>query len=215
MCEHPLILDGMSLALSSRDVYSVVGRTGWTPDITNLATVHRPEVVVLGLGASDRTIDTIPAITRLPGNPKVVVFNAFIDVEHAMRALDAGATGYLTLESTSDELVECVRTVLSGDTYITPSIATKLVASLRAKALRKAATQRMRLTTREEQIVGLLHKGKTNREIAEALELSEKTVKHYMTVLMHKLAARSRLEVILALKKSETTSASSISRTFN
>ena len=112
-------------------------------------------------------------------------------------------------------MLECAQTVLDGDTFVSPCIATKLIASLRMAALRKVAVQKMRLTLREEQIVGLLRKGKTNREMADYLDLSEKTVKHYMTVLMQKLAARNRLEVVLALKDFDVTTTAFPPRTFN
>lgn len=132
-----------------------------------------------------------------------------------MQTLDAGATGYLTHGSTQEELLECVESVLGGDTFVSPCIATRLVASLRTAALRKAAAQKLRLTLREEQIVALLRKGRTNKEMAHELALSEKTIKHYMTVLMNKLAARSRLEVVLTLKEFDSARTVAIPYTFN
>ncbi|KQY26656.1 LuxR C-terminal-related transcriptional regulator [Rhizobium sp. Root482] len=212
---QPMLLDGMVGAFSSKDEYTVVARSEAPREAFEIANLHRPDVLVLDPSDPLCAPEVISGITRISGSPKIVVFTAVTSIEQAMSALEAGAGGYLTTKSTSCELREAVQTVHGGDTFISPSIATKLIVSLRTAALRKAAAQKMRLTVREEQIVGLLHKGKTNREIAEILVLSEKTVKHYMTVLMHKLAARSRLEVILALKEPNLAVTSSMLRTLN
>jgi DNA-binding NarL/FixJ family response regulator len=96
-----------------------------------------------------------------------------------------------------------VQTVLGGDTFIPPCIANKLIASLRTAAFTRNSAQKLKLTVREEQIVNLLHKRKKNKEIGAELSLNEKTVKHYMTVIMQKLAARSRFEVIIAIRAIE------------
>lgn len=178
-----------------------------------IAETHCPEVLVLDPGGSEEGFKAITAIAAM--EIKVVVFTIVNRIEHAVRALDAGANAYLTSASTSGELLDAVQTVIGGDSFISPGIASKLIASLRTAAFTKAAAQKLKLTVREEQIVGFLHQGKTNREIGQGLGLSEKTVKHYMTVLMQKLAARSRLEVVLALKSFDTGLASPLQRSIN
>jgi DNA-binding NarL/FixJ family response regulator len=215
VCGHPLLLDGLAYAISSREDYSIVSQTGLALEAFNIAKVDRPDILILDPADDGQAFDTISKIVRLPSNPKIVVISAYKSIEYVMRALDVGATGYLTYASTSGELLECTQTVLGGDTFVSPCIAAKLIASLRTAALRKAAAQKMRLTLREEQIVALLRKGKTNREMAVELNLSEKTVKHYMTVLMQKLAARSRLEVVIALKDFDTATSAPTPRMFN
>lgn len=215
ICGYPLLLNGMAYAISSRDDYSIVSQTGLAFEAFNIAKVDRPDILILDPADYEHTFDTISKIVQLPSGPKVVVLSAYKNIEYVMRALDAGATGYLTYTSTSIEFLECTQAVLGGDTFVSPCIAAKLIASLRTAALRKAATQKLRLTLREEQIVALLRKGRTNREMAGELNLSEKTVKHYMTVLMQKLAARSRLEVVLALKDFDTATSAPSPGTFN
>lgn len=215
ICGHPLLLEGMAYAISSRDDYSIVSQAGLALEALNIAKLDRPDILILDPADYEHIFDTISKIVQLPSNPKVVVLSAYKNIEYVMQALDAGATGYLTYASTSGEFLECTQTVLGGDTFVSPCIAAKLIASLRTAALRKAAAQKLRLTLREEQIVALLRKGKTNREMAVELNLSEKTVKHYMTVLMQKLAARSRLEVVLALKDFDTATSVPTLRMFN
>jgi DNA-binding NarL/FixJ family response regulator len=215
VCGYPLLLDGLACAISSRKDYSIVSQTGLALDAFSIAKADRSDILILDPADDEQAFHTISKIVRLPSNPKIVVLSAYKSIEYVMRALDVGATGYLTYASTSGEVLECAETVLSGDTFVSPRIAAKLIASLRTAALRKAATRKMRLTLREEQIVALLRKGKTNREMAGELNLSEKTVKHYMTVLMQKLAARSRLEVVLALKDFDTSISEPAPRIFN
>ncbi len=212
---QPLLLDGMVGAFSSTNDCTVVARSEAPRECCEIANLHNPDVFVLDPGDPLCPPNMISTITRTPASPKVVVFTAVTGIDQVVRALDAGAAAYLTTTSPSSELREAVQTANGGGTFISPCIATKLFASLRTAAVRKATTQKMKLTVREEQIVELLHEGKTNREIAGVLELSEKTVKHYMTVLMQKLEARSRLEVILAFKESNTAATSSALRTFN
>lgn len=215
VCGNPLLLDGMANAIASHQDLSVVSRSDLPLLGRNLTTVEQPDVWVLDLAGSAYNFDTIARIADLNARPKIIVFSHHANVDYVMRVLDAGATGYLTYGSAAAELLECVQVVLGGETFITPLIAAKLIASLRGAALQKVMTRKRRLTLREGQIVALLRQGKTNREIAGELDLSEKTVKHYMTVLMQKLEARSRLEVVLALQDFDPASAAPLPQIFH
>jgi DNA-binding NarL/FixJ family response regulator len=214
-CNSPLLSNGIACTLDSRDGYTVLSQAAGTAEPLNLSAVNQSDILILALDDSPRVIDTIAKTVHSASDARVVVFSASTSIEHIMQTLDAGATGYLTHGSTQEELLECVESVLGGDTFVSPCIATRLVASLRTAALRKAAAQKLRLTLREEQIVALLRKGRTNKEMAHELALSEKTIKHYMTVLMNKLAARSRLEVVLTLKEFDSARTVAIPYTFN
>jgi DNA-binding NarL/FixJ family response regulator len=134
---------------------------------------------------------------------RILTFTAATGIDDAISALEAGAGGYVLKGSTGEELIDAVRTVHAGDTYITASYAAKVVAGLRTASLRKSAIEAMRLSLREEQVLRLLLRGSTNREIATTLEIGEKTVKHYMTILMQKLNVRNRVEVVLAAQQLE------------
>jgi DNA-binding NarL/FixJ family response regulator len=212
---QPLLLDGLLNVFASRADYTVVASGGSPSEAQGIAEAHLPEVLILDPGDCEEGFKAVTTIVGMGLQTKIIIFTTVNRIEHAVRALDAGASAYLTSASTSGELLEAVNTVLGGDSFISPSIASRLIASLRTAAFTKAAAQKLKLTVREEQIVGLLHKGKTNREIGQGLGLSEKTVKHYMTVLMHKLAARSRLEVVLALKSLDPSLAPPLQRSVN
>jgi DNA-binding NarL/FixJ family response regulator len=161
---------------------------------------HNPDLILLDCGDQHYGIETIARICKMSPATKVLVFASAGSVEFAVRALEAGAAGYVCTTATAEELTGAVQAVASGETFISPKIATKVIASLRAAAIRKTAIRQQRLNFREEQIAGLLLKGKTNRQIAETLGLSEKTIKHYMHHLMQKLNAKNRLELALAMR---------------
>src|SRR5690606_34044240 len=161
----------------------------------------RPNIILLDLNMPGDAFGAISQIRVSSPETKIIVFTASAGIGHAVRALDAGATGYVLKGSTADELMQAIDIVLTGETFITPSFASKVISALRNASLRKAAADRVRLSVREDQIVRLLLLGRTNREIAQRLQISEKTVKRYMTLLMQKLQARNRVEVVLAAQE--------------
>ncbi len=140
----------------------------------------------------------IASSIRISPNTKIVAFTAATGVDSAIRALDAGANGYVLKGSSAQELIQAVEAVRHGETYITQSFASQVIAALRNASVRRVAAEAVRFSIREEQIVRLLLRGFTNKEIAASLRISEKTVKNYMTILMQKLNARNRLEVVIA-----------------
>lgn len=163
-----------------------------------------PDLVLLDSGEQDRGVGTISRIVRESPGSRVAVLASAFSVDHAVKALEAGATGYVSTTSTADELRNAVQTVLAGDTFISPKFATKVIAALRMAAIHNATMRTKRLSAREAQIGRLLLEGRTNRQIADGLGLSEKTVKHYMTLLMQKLDAKNRLELALVMQNGES-----------
>ncbi len=100
-----------------------------------------------------------------------------------------------------------------GETYIAPGLASQVITLLRTHSFRKVADA-AKFSVREEQVVRLLLRGQTNKEIATSLSISERTVKHYMTILMQKLNVRSRLEFVIAAQKLTQTDTEFGSRDF-
>jgi DNA-binding NarL/FixJ family response regulator len=147
------------------------------------------------------------AITQIsqdyPGT-KILIFTAFSSVDSALRALDAGATGFVLKGSTCEELFEAVDAVLRGEMFITKQYASQVMSGLRERTQRDDLVRPVKLSVREKQIVSQLLQARTNREIASKLLISEKTVKHYMTGLMSKLQARNRVEVVIAAQRTGT-----------
>ena len=196
--DHPLLIEGI-IALFSRVQGLDVTSTGSSAtDIIDISSRFRPDVIIVDLNMPGDVYGAIATSIIVSPNTKIVAFTAATGVESAIRALDAGANGYVRKGSSAQELIQAVEAVRHGETYITQSFASQVIAALRNASLRRVAAEAVRFSMREDQIVRLLLRGKTNKEIAIALNISEKTVKNYMTVLMQKLNARNRLEVVIA-----------------
>jgi two-component system, NarL family, nitrate/nitrite response regulator NarL len=206
--DHPLVLEGIASVFRQKEGFSVVGVACNVYEALALVEQTRPNVLTLDLGLPGDTFSAIRQVCERWPDTRVVVFTASESVEHAVKVLNAGARGYVLKGSSSEELSAALKAVSLGDIYINPSFAAKVITALQAgqsRALepRDATSQ---LSHREVQIIKMLQEGKRNREIAAALKLSEKTIKCYMTTLMQKLNARSRLEVVIALKQWTDTS---------
>jgi DNA-binding NarL/FixJ family response regulator len=199
--DHPLMIEGIVTLLSRAQGLEVLSTGSTARDIIDIASRFHPDVIIVDLSMSGDVYAAITTSIRLSPNTKIVAFTAATGVDFAIRALDAGANGYVLKGSSAAELIQAVESVRHGETYITQSFASQVIAGLRNASLRKLAAQAVRFSIRENQIVRLLLRGKTNREIAVSLKISEKTVKNYMTILMQKLSVRNRLEVVIAAQK--------------
>ena len=199
--DHPVLLDGMAALFSSKGGFEVLARGTNAQAAMDIAAQHGPDILFLDLSMPGKVFEAIGSIAVSSKNTRIIIFTAFSSVESALRALDAGAMGFVLKGSMAQELFEAVDAVMRGEVYITQSYASQLMAGLRNKAKRDNLSQATRLSVREQQIVGHLLNARTNREIACILNISEKTVKHYMTTLMHKLNARNRVEVVIAAQQ--------------
>lgn len=199
--DHPLLAEGIATVLSRRDDFVVAEIGASAADIIDIVDRRICDVLIVDLNMPGDVFGALAALRDIAPACRVVVFTASTDTDHAVRALGAGAAGYVLKGSSASELLDAVEAALRGEVYITPAFAAKVISALNSKAAEKQAVISTKLSVREEQIVRLLLCGKQNREIARSLELSEKTVKSYMTNLMTKLRARNRLEVVIAAQK--------------
>jgi len=205
---HPITVEGLAHILASQGSFAVVATGECSRDALAIAERHRPELMILDLALPGNAIATISDITSHCPGTKIIVFTASTSLEHAVAALEAGARGYVAKSCPTVELVNAARAVVAGATYVSENFAAGAITALKNASVRKVAMQALSLTAREDQIVGLLLEGRTNREIASDLGLTERTVKHYMTVLMQKLNVRNRVEVAMAaqnLRRTPTT----------
>ncbi|WP_246737925.1 MULTISPECIES: response regulator [Rhizobium] len=199
--DHPILLEGLVSLYSNRADLSIVGRGENAVDALQLVDELCPDVIVLDLSMPGDPLAVIEIIAQRYQRTRIIVFTASSSIETAIQVLGLGVSGYVLKGSTASDLHEAIKTVHAGNTFMTPGFATKVIMSMKTDSLRRKAQTSARLSAREEQIIAYLMRGSTNREIAASLDISEKTVKHYMTVLMQKLDARNRLEVVLAAQK--------------
>ena len=196
--DHPLMIEGIVTLLSRAQNIEVLSTGSSARDIIDISSRLHPDVIIVDLSMAGDVYAAIAMSIKVSPSTKIVAFTAATGVDSAIRALDAGASGYVLKGSSAQELILAVESVCHGETYITRSFASQVIAGLRNASVRRVAAEAVRFSIREDQIVRLLLRGNTNKEIAASLKISEKTVKNYMTILMQKLNARNRLEVVIA-----------------
>jgi two-component system NarL family response regulator len=153
---------------------------------------------VSGIEATRRLAESMPTM-------KILMLTVSDEEDDLYEAIKAGATGYLLKEISIEEVADAVRAVMQGQTLISPSMASKLIMEFNNLAKRADEKQQVpapRLTDRELEVLKLVAKGLTNRDIADALYISENTVKNHVRNILEKLHLHSRMEaVIYAVKE--------------
>jgi two-component system nitrate/nitrite response regulator NarL len=195
--DHPILLEGLKGLFSDVPLYSVIATGRSANEAWQIVEAHQPDVLFMDLSMPGDVFSVIGQIVKSFARTKVVVYTAFSGLDSAMRALDAGATGFVLKSSPVDEIFAAVESVMREDLFITGQYASQVMSGLRNRAQREAFNREVKLNVREKQIVEYLRQARTNREIAASMSISEKTVKHYMTILMQKLHARNRVEVVI------------------
>ncbi len=193
--DHPAMLQGLIGLFSANPVYDIVATGASACDAWKITEAYKPDILFMDLSMPGNVYSVIEDIAQHLEGTKVVVCTAFSSVDSAMRALDAGASGFVLKTSGSAEFFTAANSVLRGDLFITGEYASQVLRGLRNRKQQEPVDSSNRLSVREKQIVDLLHDAHSNREIASTLSISEKTVKRYMTTLMQKLNARNRVEV--------------------
>lgn len=197
--DHPLLRQGVAAALRRVADFQVVEQGDCAEDALAIALDHRPDVLLMDVNMPGDCFAAIRRITREAEGVRVLMLTVSESEDDAYAALEAGACGYVLKGVSGPELVQAIRTVAQGQSFITPAFASRLLGRMRRQ--QEVARHRIELTHREEQIIREVANGLTNREVADKLCLSEKTVKYYMTNVMQKLHARNRVEAVTAVRR--------------
>jgi two-component system, NarL family, nitrate/nitrite response regulator NarL len=197
--KHPLFRDGVALALNAQHDIEVVGQGVSVWDAIEIAHECRPDVIVLDSGTLDHSMEAVESILQQYPMIGILIFAVTADEEQVRAALKHGVRGYLLKGNNGAELVQTVRVLKQGQSFISPNLAAKLLMrSNLSNASEIKRTDRLPpLTPREEQILSILVQGRSNKEIGNKLELSEKTIKHHLTNILQKLRVRNRVEAAI------------------
>jgi DNA-binding NarL/FixJ family response regulator len=196
--DHPLLRDGVTMALKKIADFQVVEQGGSADDAMEIAARFAPNVLLMDVNMPGDSFAAVRAISASSPAVKILMLTVSESIEDAYSALEAGAQGYALKGISGLELVQAIRNVAGGETFITPKLAGRLLSNIRKHAGDK---QKVELTHREEQVIREVSKGLTNREVAIKLELCEKTIKHYMTNVMYKLRVRNRTQAVAAVMR--------------
>lgn len=193
--DHPLYREGVARALADDPAIEVAGQGEDADSAVALARQLKPDLVLLDLSMpGGGGVEALRRIRASDTPPKVAILTVSEEDDDVMRALKAGASGYLLKGIGSRELVAIVKDLARGQTYVSPMLAGRILNAMREGGAQKAANPIDDLSKREENILKLVAEGKSNKEVGLALDLQEKTVKHYMTSILQKLHARNRVE---------------------
>lgn len=187
--DHAILRDGLKALLAPEQGVEVVAEAADGLELIEQVKLHRPEVIVLDLSMPKlHGLQAIREIKRWSPESRVLVLTMHSEDEHILAALQAGADGYLLKESTRSELIQAIRAVSEGESYLSPAVSKTVIQGyLRGKPSTPPVSAWETLTHREREILKLIAEGYKNREIAACLHVSIKTVETHRTNLMRKL----------------------------
>ncbi len=197
--DHPFLRTGLRHVLEEQSDFRVAGEAGDGREAVRLAQQERPDVAILDIGmpnlngieAARQICDSVPGIA-------VVVLSMHSDESYVLRALKAGARAYLLKESAEADLVAAVRAVSQGKAFFSPAVSQMLLNDYMRQMRERAVEDSYELLTpREREILQMIAEGKSNKDIANLLNLSVYTVETHRAKLMQKLNLRSVPELIL------------------
>ena len=193
--DHEVVRIGLAALLDRQAGFRVVGEAASGNEAVRMARALRPDVVVMDIRMPDGSgTDACRTITaELPEVP-VVMLTSYADEEALFDAISAGAAGYVLKRIGSDELVSAVRTVAGGQSMLDPAVTAAVLERLRRAAHAEESGAFSELTEQERRVLAHLAHGASNREIATAMELAEKTVRNYVSNILAKLSLASRAQ---------------------
>lgn len=192
--DHPVVRDGLVAMLSTQSDFRVVGQAASGMEVIKNIGIASPDIVMLDLEMPGMDgVETLSAIRSEFPEVKVLVFTAFDDDERIVGAVQAGAQGYLLKGSPRDKVFEAIRVISEGGSLLQPVVASKLMRHVTSEAQGSGWS---RLTERETEVLELLAKGLTNKEIAAELVITVRTVKFHVSSVLRKLEAGNRTEAV-------------------
>lgn len=199
--DHPIYREGVARTLADAGGIEVVGQAADGEAAVEMTRSLAPDLVLLDISMpKGGGLPALARIAQLPTPPKVAMLTASEEDDDLMQALRLGALGYVLKGVGAGELVDLVRGIAQGQSYVSPGLAGRLLVGMRSRG-QAPANPLEDLTKREEDILRLVAQGMSNREVGQTLDLQEKTVKHYMTAILQKLHVRNRVEAAMLARE--------------
>ncbi|KND24767.1 response regulator [Streptomyces anulatus] len=192
--DHPVVRDGLRGMFAAAPGFEVLGEASNGVDALTAVERLDPDVVLMDLRMpGGGGVAAIAELTRRGARSKVLVLTTYDTDSDTLPAIEAGATGYLLKDAPREELFAAVRAAADGRSVLSPAVASRLMTRVRTPAADPAETA---LSAREREVLVLVARGTTNREIAAELFISEATVKTHLTHVFAKLGAKDRAAAV-------------------
>jgi len=203
--DHEVVREGLVAALDRREGFQVVAQAGSVAEAIAAAQRFVPDLVVMDVRLPDGSVsEACRDIRSEHPDTHVVMLTSYPDEEAVLSAIVAGASGYLLKETRMRDLVRALETVGSGGSLLDPAVTGKVLERVRRMAHDDQDDELARLTTQERKILLLVAEGKTNRQIAAEVFLSDKTVKNYVSSILSKLDLQRRAQAAAFVARRRT-----------
>lgn len=190
--DHEVVRLGLNNLLARQPGWQVVAEAGTVADAIQRAEEYKPDVVLMDIRlAHESGIDACREIVKAHPDTKVIMLTSFADDNLLFTAISAGAVGYVLKQVGNDDLIRAIKTVAQGNASLDPGVTGQVLAKLRDSTRSEAFAD---LTERELNVLALIARGKTNREIATSLYLGEGTVRNYVSNIFDKMGLGNRAE---------------------
>ena len=198
--DHTVVLKGLAFFLSTQEDLELVGEANNGKEALVKVGETNPDVILMDLYMPEMDgVEATAYIKKEYPNVKVIVLTSFSDQAHVLPALRAGASGYILKDVEPDQLVEAIRSAYKGNIQLHPDIANALLSQTLPveEKEEESSIQVDVLTARENEVLQLLEKGMSNKEIASVLVITEKTVKAHVSSILSKLNLSDRTQAAL------------------
>jgi len=191
--DHKVVRSGVKALLSGTGNIDVVGEAGTMADALSVAARLKPDLVLMDVRLPDGSgIDACREIRTARPETRVLFLTSFADSDAVLATILAGADGYLLKEIDEDGLIRAIETVAAGRSILDPSVTQRVLARIKDQASMAGEQKGADLSPQEQKVVALVAEGQTNKEIAVALGLSDKTVRNYLSNIFQKLQVNRR-----------------------
>lgn len=201
--DHHVVRRGLAFFLKTQKDIEIIGEAGNGREAVELARTLKPDLILMDLVMPE--MDGIQATkmikTEMP-EIKIMMLTSFSDQDHVIPALEAGASGYQLKDIEPDELIHCIKKIMSGENQLHPKATSHLLANLSNKENNETNLIEQ-LTKRELDVLKEIARGKSNKEIASSLFITEKTVKTHVSNLLGKLELADRTQAALFAVKNQ------------
>ncbi len=194
--DHEIVRLGLMTLINDRPDMEVVGEAGTAAEAVRAVERLHPDVVLMDIRMpGEGGLEATRQIASRFSQTKVVMLTSFADDELVMRAIEAGAAGYVLKQVGNEELLRAVAAAARGEAVLDPSTTARLLSRVRATERKLEEDAFRELSVRELDVLTEVARGKTNGEIGQALNLSEKTVRNYVSTVLEKLHLTNRIEL--------------------